>query len=77
MSCRVLKRGMENFVLNTIVQFAKQNGFTILKGEYIPSSKNEMVKDHYKNLGFTMANEYWVIDTTTYTDKKNFIHIKK
>ena len=77
MSCRVLKRGMENFVLNTIVQFAKQNGFTILKGEYIPTSKNEMVKDHYKNLGFTMANEYWVIDTTTYTDKKNFIHIKK
>lgn len=52
MSCRILKRGMENFVLNTIVNFAKKNGFTLLKGEYIPTERNELVKDHYRNLGF-------------------------
>jgi len=39
MSCRVLKRGMENFVLNTITSFAKKNGFTTLKGEYLPTAK--------------------------------------
>lgn len=36
MSCRVLKRGMENFTLNTIVEWARQNGFRRLLGEYIP-----------------------------------------
>ena len=31
MSCRVLKRGMENFTLNTIVNYAKENGFKTQK----------------------------------------------
>lgn len=52
MSCRVLKRGMENFVLNTLVNFANEKGFVNIKGEYVPTSKNEIVKDHYFNLGF-------------------------
>eukprot|EP01037_Dinobryon_pediforme_P008328 gene8328-8414_t len=50
MSCRVLKRGMESFVLNTLAKTAKKEGFNWLKGEYVPTAKNEMVKDHYKNL---------------------------
>lgn len=41
MSCRVLKRGMENFVLNTIVELAKENGYVHLRGEYIATAKNE------------------------------------
>jgi FkbH-like protein len=39
MSCRVLKRGMEDFILNTIANFAKDKGFGSLKGEYIPTAK--------------------------------------
>jgi FkbH-like protein len=77
MSCRVLKRGMENFVLNTIVHFAKQKGYKFLKGEYLPTAKNEMVKDHYENLGFNAENNYWIIDINKYAEKKNFIKIKK
>lgn len=53
MSCRVLNRGMENFVLNTLVKLAKDNGFKRLIGEYIPTSKNVLVKEHYPQLGFT------------------------
>jgi len=53
MSCRVLKRGMENFTLNTIVEFAKENGFKRLVGEYLPTLKNQMVEQHFPNLGFT------------------------
>lgn len=75
MSCRVLKRGMENFVLNTIVAFAKENGFSFLKGEYIPTSKNEMVKDHYLNLGFEERNNKWLLDIANYGNKN--VYIKK
>src|SRR5574344_957179 len=53
MSCRVLKRGMENFTLNTLVDYARRNGFKKIIGEYLPTLKNGMVKDHYPNLGFT------------------------
>jgi FkbH-like protein len=74
MSCRVLKRGMENFTLNTLVDFAKANGFTRIIGEYIPTAKNGMVKDHYKNLGFSEENGTWVLNVNSYQTKKCFIH---
>lgn len=76
MSCRVLKRGMENFVLNTIVGFAKEHGCHFLKGEYIETPKNEMVKNHYFQLGFQSSGNYWILDSDTYNNKKCFIKIK-
>lgn len=77
MSCRVLKRGMENFVLNTVVDFAKENGFTTLRGEYLQTAKNEMVKDHYFNLGFEeQPNGNWDLNLNNYEKRKSFINIK-
>ncbi|OFY49806.1 MAG: hypothetical protein A2W85_02445 [Bacteroidetes bacterium GWF2_41_31] len=76
MSCRVLKRGMEDFVLNTIVNFAKENAFTIIKGEYIPTAKNEMVKDHYLNLGFEKQNDNWILNVENHKHRNNYIGIK-
>lgn len=77
MSCRVLKRGMENFVLNTVADFAKENGFTTLRGEYLPTAKNEMVKDHYFNLGFEeQPNGNWDLNLNNYEKRKSFINIK-
>ena len=52
MSCRVLKRGMENFTLNTMVEIAKAKGYKRIIGEYLPTPKNKMVENHYQNLGF-------------------------
>lgn len=76
MSCRVLKRGMENFVLNTISDFAKSRGYLFLKGEFIPTSKNEMVRDHYEILGFKKNGEFWILETKNYSQKTNFIEKK-
>ena len=73
MSCRVLKRGMENFVLNSIVEYAVENDFLIIKGEYISSAKNELVKDHYQNLGFSKEENIFTLDLKNYKNKKNFI----
>jgi FkbH-like protein len=78
MSCRVLKRGMENFTLNTMVAKAKVAGYRYIEGEYIPTQKNAMVKDHYKNLGFEKINEtHYRLNLESYQNKECFIHIKK
>ena len=73
MSCRVLKRSMESFTLNKIVDEAKQVNVKKIVGEYISTSKNEMVQDHYLSLGFTENNGKWELDVSTYQAKKNFI----
>lgn len=66
MSCRILKRGMENFVLNTIVGAARDKGARIIRGEYIATAKNEMVKDHYRHLGFTEVGNFWELHVGQY-----------
>ena len=76
MSCRVLKRGMEHFVLNTIANFAAEKGFEMIQGEYLPTAKNEMVKDHYQNLGFENRDNTWILDLKSYKIKKVFINLK-
>jgi FkbH-like protein len=53
MSCRVLKRGVEQFLLNNIVAAARARGLTEIIGEYIPTAKNVLVKNHYESLGFS------------------------
>ena len=73
MSCRVLKRGMEDFVINEIVKKAKRSGFTEIIGEYIKTQKNEMVKDHYSGLGFEKLKKKWVLNLTEYKSKQAFI----
>jgi len=52
MSCRVLKRDVERMVLRHLVEQARLRGIERLVGEYIPSARNALVKDHYRGLGF-------------------------
>ncbi|MEN4759390.1 HAD-IIIC family phosphatase [Chryseobacterium sp. C39-AII1] len=73
MSCRVLKRGMEDFTLNTIVDIARKNGFKYVEGEYIPTSKNQMVADHYGRLGFDVQEDKWILNVDHYQTKEVFI----
>ena len=80
MSCRVLKRGMENFTLNTMVEYARAKGYKRIIGEYIPTPKNKMVEMHYPNLGFSKIestpNQY-VLDLTSYIPKECYITKKE
>ena len=52
MSCRVLKRGVERLVLNALVKEAEARGLTWLRGEYISTPRNGLVRDHFLDLGF-------------------------
>lgn len=75
MSCRVLKRGMEYFILDHIVDFCKKHNIDTIKGEYIPTAKNALVKDNYKDLGFTYRNDFWYLCVSNYKPGKHFIKI--
>ncbi len=77
MSCRVLKRGMEKFVLNEIVKFTqKEKKYSRLIGEYIPTAKNSLVKNHYAELGFKKNEQGWVLDIDGFQPTKVFIKVE-
>ena len=57
MSCRVLKRQVEEEVLNELARLAKGRGCIRLEGVYLPTAKNEMVRDFYLRMGFALTRE--------------------
>ena len=80
MSCRVLKRGMEDFTLNTMIEAAREKGYKRIVGEYLPTPKNKMVENHYPSLGFqklegTPTAQY-VLDVEQYQPRENYIKTK-
>ena len=80
MSCRVLKRGMENFTLNTMVEKAKAAGFKKIIGEYLPTPKNKMVELHYPGLGFKTIDgaqtSQFELDVEAYQPRECYISKK-
>ncbi len=75
MSCRVLKRGLEVWALNRLVQRLREEGITRLEGEYRPTKKNGMVAHLYDELGFTSLGEgRFELDLTAYVPKETYIH---
>lgn len=57
MSCRVLKRGVEELVMEQIIQWANTHKIEHIKGEYLPTKKNGLVADLYSKLGFQKIDE--------------------
>jgi FkbH-like protein len=81
MSCRVLGRQVELTTLNLIAQEARKLGALRLVGEYIPTRKNGMVKDHYAKLGFTVvgmdaaAGSRNSLDLASFVPTETFIYM--
>jgi len=81
MSCRVLGRQVEPTTLNLIAQEAARLGARRLVGEYIPTKKNGMVKDHYARLGFTVmetdpaGGNRNILDLASFIPADTFIHV--
>ncbi|WP_428490547.1 HAD-IIIC family phosphatase [Rhodopila sp.] len=81
MSCRVLGRQVEPTTLNLIAQQAANLGARRLIGEYIPTKKNAMVREHYARLGFTVmqtddtGGNRNILDLAAFTPAKTFIHV--
>ena len=57
MSCRVLGRKVEQAVLGEILRHARNAEVNTLYGVFRPTDRNQLVVDHYRNLGFEMQSE--------------------
>ena len=74
MSCRVLKRGMEEFIVNKIIEIAREKGYRKVIGEYIQTPKNAMVKEIYEKLGFQkIGNGVFEVEVDKFIQNKTYI----
>ncbi|MFC1730982.1 HAD-IIIC family phosphatase [candidate division KSB1 bacterium] len=78
MSCRVLKRGVEYFIMNRLVSHARSKKLLKIVGEHIPTKKNFIVKDFFAQYGFVPVHKdndrvTWELNVDDYTDKKCFM----
>jgi FkbH-like protein len=69
MSCRVIGRSLEATVLQELCRAAGERGCTELRASYVPSAKNELVRDLFPKLGFEPVDEHdgtthWIYDLT-------------
>ncbi len=63
LSCRIMGRGVEEIMINQIIENARLSGIKRIKGEFIPTAKNKPAEDFYEKLGFKKENEFWVFNT--------------
>lgn len=74
MSCRVLKRGMEEFIVDNIMRTAGEQGYETVRSEYIRTPKNSMVSDIYKRMGFAeIGDGLYEGNVEQYVPHKTFI----
>ena len=82
MSCRVLKRGVEDLMLDELVARARGKGCKALVGYYFPTKKNKVVADMYSDFGFTLLEEndegtIWELPLISYERKNQFIRVQE
>ncbi len=66
MSCRVLKRGVEEFMMNKMIEVSKSLNIGTICGEYIQTMKNALVKDLLPKFGFIEECGYWKMEVGAY-----------
>lgn len=57
MSCRVLKRQVEEEIVNEIMRLAVLKKCTRVRGAYLPTAKNGMVRELYPQMGFASISQ--------------------
>ena len=77
LSCRIMGRGVEEIMMNQIIENARLSGIKRIKGEFIPTSKNKPAENFYKKLGFKKENEFWVFNTDNTIKKPEHIKVIK
>jgi len=83
MSCRVLGRQVEPTTLNLVASLAREMGGRRLIGEYVPTAKNAMVKDHYPKLGFCAIDgadantARYALDLIKFIPRETFVEVRE
>jgi len=76
MSCRVLGRTIEQAFLNEVLADAINQGAFMTEGRFIPTAKNVLASNFYKEFGFTFVTEneehiLWQLDVSKWTPKRS------
>ena len=84
MSCRVLKRDMENAMMDKLHEECMKRGITEIYGYFYPTAKNKMVVDFYDTMGFDKVSEeedgssVWVLKVSDdYVNKNEHIELEE
>lgn len=80
MSCRVLGRRLDELVLDQLVTAARADGATALVGEYLPTARNDLVRDHYSKLGFVALDDegrLWKLEVDGYEPRRPPIELRE
>lgn len=77
MSCRVLGRSAETSLIAKIAETVKLYGGKRLRGEYLPTRKNFLVRDLYQNHGFVPdeKNQQWVVSVDDVPQPLSYVNV--
>jgi|TARA_B110000014_G_C20118386_1_gene591551 FkbH-like protein len=74
LSCRIIGRGVENVMINQLIERAKKEDVKRIKGKFISTHKNKPAENFYKEFGFIEEGDFWVFNTDN--TMKKIEHIK-
>ncbi len=78
MSCRVLKRELEDAMMDVLVEESRTHGIGRIYGYYYPTAKNNMVKDFYTTMGFEqLSEEQYMIKVSEYQKRNTHIMLSR
>ncbi|MBQ9413738.1 MAG: HAD family hydrolase [Clostridia bacterium] len=81
MSCRVLKRDMEQAMLDRLVERCRDADIRTIRGYYYPTAKNGMVRELYRTFGFEKireddeGNTVWELPVAGYVPQNRVIDV--
>ena len=74
MSCRVLKRTVEQFMMNFIIKELIERGIERISGEYLPTAKNKLVEHLLDELSLIKhPSGVYDLEIKNYTTLKTYI----
>ena len=78
MSCRVLKRGMEDVMIDELFRRLETTECETVIGYYYQTKKNAMVENLYEDMGFTLQEAFdggkrFVIKRKDYRKRNQYI----
>ena len=69
LSCRVIGRGVEDGMLHQIIEKARKEGVSKIRGEYIKTKKNKPAENFFPAFGFKKEGNFWIFDTKNHFKK--------
>ena len=74
LSCRIIGRGVEDVLINQLIERAKNENIEKIKGKFIPTQKNKPAENFYQKFGFKKEGDFWVFNTKD--TMKKIEHVK-